>query len=166
VRQIRIARRAEAVLNDEWAIVGTYTPSTREKPDMFNNNGSFLLALFEFFLFFAWFMCLFWVLGDIFRSKDIGGGAKTLWVIFVIIIPWLGILVYLIARGGGMHDRQMEQVQAMQTAQAEYIKSVASGSGSGASSAADQIASAKGLLDSGAITQQEFDQLKAKALAG
>ena len=62
---------------------------------MFNDNGSFLLALFEFFLFFAWFMCLFWVLGDLFRSRDLGGGAKTLWVIFVILIPWLGILVYL-----------------------------------------------------------------------
>jgi len=68
---------------------------------VFNDNGSFLLALFEFFLFFAWFMCLFWVIGDIFRSKDMGGGAKTFWVFFVIFLPWLGILVYLIARGGG-----------------------------------------------------------------
>ena len=78
---------------------------------MFNDNGSFLLALFEFFLFFAWFMCLFWILGDIFRSKDLGGGAKTLWVIFVILIPWLGILVYLIARGHGMQERQLEQAR-------------------------------------------------------
>jgi Short C-terminal domain/Phospholipase_D-nuclease N-terminal len=128
---------------------------------MFNDNGSFLLALFEFFLFFAWFMCLFWVLGDIFRSSDLGGGAKTFWVIFVILLPWLGILVYLIARGKGMHERQLEQATAMQAAQTEYIKSVA-GSGS---SAADQISSAKSLLDSGAITQAEFDALKAKALA-
>jgi hypothetical protein len=128
---------------------------------MFNDNGSFLLALFEFFLFFAWFMCLFWVLGDIFRSKDLGGGAKTLWVIFVIIIPWLGILLYLIVRGHGMQDRQMEQAQQIQAAQADYIKSVASSSGS----ATTQIADAKGLLDSGAITQAEFDQIKAKALA-
>ena len=128
---------------------------------MFNDNGSFLLALFEFFLFFAWFMCLFWVLGDIFRSKDLGGGAKTLWVIFVIIIPWLGILLYLIIRGHGMQDRQLEQAQQMQAAQANYIKSVASSSGS----ATTQIADAKGLLDSGAITQAEFDQIKAKALA-
>ena len=72
---------------------------------MFNDNGSFLLALFEFFLFFAWFMCLFWVFGDIFRSSDLGGGGKTIWVIFVILIPWLGIFVYLIARGGGMQQR-------------------------------------------------------------
>ena len=130
---------------------------------MFNDNGSFLLAMLEFFLFFAWFMCLFWIFGDIFRSRDLGGGAKTFWVFFVILIPWLGILVYLIARGKGMHERQLEQAQAMQRAQAEYIKSVAaSGSSSGA---ADQITSAKGLLDSGTITQAEFDQIKAKALA-
>jgi hypothetical protein len=128
---------------------------------MFDNNGSFLLALFEFFLFFAWFMCLFWILGDIFRSKDMGGGAKTLWVIFVIVIPWLGILVYLIARGHGMQERQLEQVREAQAAQAAYIKSVAAPSGG----AASQIADAKGLLDSGAITQAEFDQLKANALA-
>jgi len=129
---------------------------------MFNDNGSFLLALFEIFLFFAWFMCLFWIFGDIFRSKDLGGVARTLWVLFVIFIPWLGILVYLIARGRGMQERQLEQVVQMQRAQAEYIKSVAGDSSTGA---ADQIASAKGLLDTGAITQAEFQQLKAKALA-
>ena len=128
---------------------------------MFNDNGSFLLALFEFFLFFAWFMCLFWVLGDIFRSKDLGGAGKTFWIFFVIIIPWLGVLVYVIARGKGMQERQLEQAQDMQAAQAEYIKSVAAAGGS----PADQISSAKGLLDSGAITQAEFDQIKAKALA-
>ena len=129
---------------------------------MFNDNGSFLLALFEIFLSFAWFMCLFWIFGDIFRSKDLGGVARTLWVLFVIFIPWLGILVYLIARGRGMQERQLEQVVQMQRAQAEYIKSVAGDSSTGA---ADQIASAKGLLDSGAITQAEFEQLKSKALA-
>lgn len=128
---------------------------------MFNDNGSFLIALFEFFLFFAWIMCLFWVLADIFRSKDLGGGAKTFWVLFVIIVPWLGVLVYVIARGRGMQERQLEQAKEMQAAQADYIKSVA-GSGS---SAADQIASAKGLLDSGAITEAEFAQIKSKALA-
>ena len=128
---------------------------------MFDDNGSFLLALFEFFLFFAWFMCLFWILGDIFRSKDLGGGAKTAWVIFVIIIPWLGILAYVITRGHGMQERQLEQAREVQAAQAAYIKSVAAPSGGSAS----QIADAKGLLDSGAITQAEFDQLKANALA-
>jgi len=130
---------------------------------VFNDNGSFLLALFEFFLFFAWFMCLFWVIGDIFRSGDLSGVAKTFWVFFVIILPWLGILVYLIARGHGMQQRQLEQAQQLQAAQTEYIRSVAGSSGAGSS--ADQIASAKSLLDSGAITQAEFDTLKAKALA-
>jgi hypothetical protein len=129
---------------------------------MFNDNGSFLLALFEFFLFFAWFMCLFWVLGDIFRSKDLGGVGKTLWVIFVIVLPWLGILVYVIARGHGMQERQLEQAKDLQAAQAAYIKSVAAPSSGGATS---QIADAKGLLDSGAITEAEFNQIKAKALA-
>ena len=130
---------------------------------MFNDNGSFLLALFEIFLFFAWFMCLFWIFGDIFRSKDLGGVARTLWVLFVIFVPWLGILVYLIARGRGMQERQLEQAIQMQRAQAEYIKSVAGSSPT--SGAADQIASAKVLLDSGAVTQGEFEQLKTKALA-
>jgi chemotaxis signal transduction protein len=107
-------------------------------------------------------MCLFWVLSDIFRSKDLGGGGKTLWVIFVIVIPWLGILVYLIARGHGMQERQLEQAREVQTAQEAYIKSVAAPSSGGV---ATQIADAKGLLDSGTITQAEFDQIKAKALA-
>jgi hypothetical protein len=129
---------------------------------MFDTNGSFLLALLEFFLFFAWFMCLWWILGDIFRSRDIGGVSKTLWVLFVIVIPWLGILVYMIARGRGMHERQLEQVKAMQEAQNDYVRSVAAES---PKSAADEIASAKGLLDSGAITQAEFEQLKARVLA-
>ena len=128
---------------------------------MFNDNGSFLLALLEIFLFFAWFMCLFWIFGDIFRDKDLGGVAKTLWLLFVIFIPWLGILVYVLARGKGMQERQLEQIKQAQLAQTEYIKSVA---GQSATSAADEIASAKSLLDSGAITQEEFNQLKAKAL--
>ena len=130
--------------------------------DMFNDNGSFLLALFEFFLFFAWIMCLFWVFGDIFRSRDMGGVAKTIWVLFVIFIPALGVLVYLIVRGGGMADRALEQQKEMQAAQAEYIKSVAA---SPSGSAAEQISSAKALLDAGTITQAEFDSLKTKALA-
>jgi len=127
---------------------------------MFNDNGSFLLALVEFFLFFAWFMVLFWVFGDLFRSKDLGGGAKTLWVLFIVFTFWLGLLVYLLVRGRGMQERALEQQKELQAHQAEYIKSVA---GAGATPT-DQIASAKSLLDSGAISQQEFDALKAKAL--
>jgi len=130
---------------------------------MFNDNGSFLLAMFEFFIFLAWFMCLWWIFGDVFRSRDLGGFAKTLWVLFIIVLPFLGMLAYLIARGRGMNDRTLEAQKVMQDRQAEYIKSVAGGSSR--SSTTDQIASAKALLDSGAITQLEFDQLKAKALA-
>jgi uncharacterized SAM-binding protein YcdF (DUF218 family) len=130
---------------------------------MFNDNGSFLLAMFEFFIFLAWFMCLWWIFSDLFRSKDLGGGAKTLWVVFIIILPFLGMFVYLIARGHGMNERAFQAQQEMQQRQAEYIKSVAGGSAG--ASAADQISSAKALLDSGAISQQEFDQIKAKALA-
>ena len=130
---------------------------------MFNDNGSFLLAMFEFFIFFAWIMCVFYVFGDIFRSRDMGGGAKTLWSLFIIFLPFLGVFVYLIARGGGMTQRSLEAHQQVQEQQAEYVRSVVATSGGGSSP--DQIAAAKQLLDDGAITQPEFDQLKAKALA-
>jgi uncharacterized SAM-binding protein YcdF (DUF218 family) len=123
--------------------------------------GLFWTMMF-WFLWIAWIVLLIRVIGDIFRSRDLSGVAKTFWVFFVIILPWLGILVYLIARGHGMQERQMEQAHEMNAAQAEYIRSVAGSSGG---SSADQIASAKSLLDSGAITQSEFEALKAKALA-
>ena len=128
---------------------------------MFNDNGSFLPAMFVLFLFFAWFMCLFWVLGDIFRSKDLGGGGKKPRILFVILIPWLGILVYVIARGRGIQERQLQQAKAMQAAQVSYIQSAA-----GSTSAADRISSVKTLLDQGAITQEECAALKSTALAG
>ena len=113
------------------------------------------------FLWIIWIMLLFRVFADIFRSEQ-GGFAKAMWVIFVIILPWLGILVYLIVRGHGMQERQLEQVKQAQAAQADYIRSVAAPS---ADDTAGQIAKAKDLLDRGAITQAEFDQIKAKALA-
>ena len=131
---------------------------------MFDDNGSFLLALFEFFIFFAWFMCLWWIFGDLFRSKDLGGMAKTLWALFIIILPVLGMLIYLIARGNGMTERGLEAQAEMQKRQDAYIRSVAAANG-GKSSAADDIVSAKSLLDSGAINQSEYEQLKDKALA-
>ena len=131
---------------------------------MFDDNGSFLLAMFELFIFFAWFMCLWWIFGDLFRSRDLGGVAKTIWAVFIIALPFLGVLVYLIARGNGMAERGLEAQAEMQQRQEAYIRSVAASDG-GRRSAADQIASAKSLLDSGAINQSEFEQLKAKALA-
>jgi predicted PP-loop superfamily ATPase len=92
-----------------------------------------------------------------------GGGAKTVWCLFIILVPFLGVLVYLIARGGGMSERALAQQQEMRRQQDEYVRSVVATSGGGSS--ADQIASAKQLLDAGTITQAEFDQMKAKALA-
>ena len=131
---------------------------------MFDDNGSFLLAIFEFFVFFAWFMCLWWVFGDLFRSRDVGGVGKTLWSLFIIFLPFLGILVYLIARGSGMTERTLEAQAELQKRQDAYIRSVAAPT-AGKGSTADEIASAKSLLDSGAINESEFQQLKAKALA-
>ena len=130
---------------------------------MFDNNGSFLLAMFEFFIFFAYLMCLFWIFGDLFRSRDLGGWAKFFWVLFIIILPFLGMFAYLIARGGGMQQRSTEQTAEIQKQQDAYIKSVAGQGGGG--SAADQIASAKQLLDNGIITQAEFGQMRAEALS-
>ena len=128
--------------------------------DFSGNFGDILMWTFWFFCFFAFFWLLIVVFGDIFSDKNLGGGAKTLWILFVIFLPWLGILVYLIARGGGMSERAAAKARAQHEAQASYIKSVA-----GTTSASDQIVQAKGLLDSGHITQAEFDAIKAKALA-
>ena len=131
---------------------------------MFDNNGSFLLAMFEFFIFFAWFMSLFWVFGDLFRSRDLGGLGKTLWSLFLIFLPILGMLSYLIARGSGMTERAVTAHAETQKRQEAYIRSVATPDG-GKGSVTDEIASAKALLDSGAISASEYDQLKADALA-
>jgi hypothetical protein len=106
-------------------------------------------------------MVLFQIIADLFRDRDLSGGWKALWVIFLIIFPFLAAIIYLIARGRSMADRQAGEMRKAQVATDQYIKSVASQG----SSPADQIASAKSLLDSGAITQQEFEQLKQKALA-
>ena len=115
-------------------------------------------SMFIFFLFVIWIWILITVFSDIFRRKDIGGGSKALWIIFVIVLPYLGVLVYLIANHDGMADRNIQQMQKQQSAADDYIRSVAGGS-------AAEIEKAKGLLDSGAISQAEFDTLKAKALA-
>jgi len=117
-----------------------------------------LWTMIIFFCWIIWFFLLFRVIADIFRRHDIHGGAKTLWLIFVIILPFLGVFIYLIVESHGMADRDMKSVQASQQQFDTYVKSVAGGS-------AAEIEKAKGLLDSGAITQSEFDQIKAKALA-
>jgi predicted ferric reductase len=113
------------------------------------------------FVFVMYLMVLFHIIADLFRDKDLSGWWKALWIIFLIIFPFLAAFIYLIARGKGMAERHAGEMRQAQAATDQYIKSVAS---QGASPA-DQIASAKSLLDSGAITQQEYEQLKAKALA-
>ena len=116
----------------------------------------------SFFLLFAYLMVLFQIVGDLFRDHTVSGGMKAVWVICLIFFPFITMVVYLIARGHGMAERHLAAAQGMKAQQDEYIRTVA---GSGGSSASDEIARAKSLLDSGAITQQEFDALKAKALA-
>jgi hypothetical protein len=115
-------------------------------------------TMFVFFLFFIWLTILFRIFGDIFRRKDIGGGAKALWIIFVIILPFLGVFIYLITQNDGMTQRALDRAQSQRADMDSYVRSVAGG-------AADEIERAKGLLDSGAITQAEFDTIKTKALA-
>ena len=125
------------------------------------NFASFLWDMLLVFAFVIWFWLLITVFADVFRRHDIGGFAKTLWVIFVIILPYLGVFIYLIAEHQGMAERNLKQAEAQQAATDQYIRTVAGGGGG----AAAEIERAKGLLDSGAITQAEFDSLKAKALA-
>jgi Short C-terminal domain/Phospholipase_D-nuclease N-terminal len=116
-----------------------------------------------FFLWVAWFIILFRVIIDIFRRHDIGGFKKVLWFIFVIILPFLGVFVYVIAEGREMGERDMAKAAAQQEEFDTYVKSVAGSGGGGGS--AGEIERAKALLDSGAISQEEFEQLKQKALA-
>ena len=128
---------------------------------MTTSFGEVLLWSFWFFIWIAaitvWFRCIF----DMFRDDTLSGWGKAGWAVLLIFVPWVGALIYIIARGRSMTERQMTAMAQQQAAQDTYIKQVAATS----TSAADQIASAKALLDSGTITQAEFETLKAKALA-
>ena len=115
-------------------------------------------TMLVFFLWVAWFMLLFRVFGDIFRRRDIGGGGKTLWIIFVIVLPFLGVLIYLIAQHDGMRERSTREAAGQKAAFDDYVRETAGGS-------AGEIAKAKELLDQGTITQAEFDAIKTKALS-
>jgi Short C-terminal domain/Phospholipase_D-nuclease N-terminal len=121
----------------------------------------FLEVLWTMILFFAW-VAWIWivvtVMIDIFRRDDIGGWGKAGWVVFVIVLPFLGVLIYLIAQHDGMRERSEKQVRAQRAAFDDYVREAAGG-------AAGEIAKAKELLDSGAISQAEFDAIKAKALS-
>jgi type VI protein secretion system component VasK len=124
-----------------------------------NFSDFFWLLIWSFFLV-CYLMVLFQIIGDLFRDKDLSGWWKALWIIFLIIFPFLAAVIYLIARGRGMAERQAGAVQNAQAATDQYIQSVAS-----RGNPAEQIASAKTLLDNGTISQDEFDKLKQKALA-
>jgi hypothetical protein len=119
-------------------------------------------TMLEFFLFFLWIYLLIIIFSDIFRSKDLGGLAKAVWVIFVIILPFLGVLVYLIARGGKMHERAEAQAAAQQKAFDSYVKQTAGASGG--SSSVDDLAKLADLKSKGVLTDAEFEAQKAKLL--
>ena len=125
---------------------------------VYNTFGQVMWTMLVFFAWILFFWLLFAVFGDLFRRDDISGWGKAAWAIFVVFLPFLGCFVYLISQGHKIGERNMHEAQAAQAQLDSHIKSVA-GSGS-----AEQIAKAKELLDSGAITQAEYDQLKAKAL--
>jgi len=127
------------------------------------SDWTFGQLMWSFLVFFTWilfFWMLFAVIGDIFRRHDISGWGKAGWIIFTVLVPFLGIFVYLIANSKGMAERNMKQVQAVQADTDAYIKSVAG------SDPAATIEKGHALLEKGAITQAEFEQLKASALAG
>jgi Short C-terminal domain/Phospholipase_D-nuclease N-terminal len=120
-----------------------------------------LWTMLVFFLWITWFWLLIGVFADIFKRHDLSGLGKTGWLIFTIVLPFLGVFVYLITQSEGMAKRRMGEVEAAQAQMDAYVKSVAGGGG-----AAAEIEKAQQLLASGTITQAEFDAIKAKALAG
>ena len=117
-------------------------------------------TMFIFFLWILWFWLLFTVFADIFRRHDISGLGKTGWVLFCILLPFLGVFIYLISQGQHMAERNVSQVRAQQARMDDYVRETA-----GSGGAAAEIERAKGLLDTGAITQEEFNAIKQKALA-
>jgi hypothetical protein len=119
-----------------------------------------LWTMFIFFLWIIWFWLLFTVFIDIFRRHDISGGKKALWLIFTIILPYLGVFIYLITQNEGITQRNLDRAQSQKAQFDDYVRTTA-----GSGGAAAEIERAKGLLDSGAINQQEFDSIKQKALA-
>jgi hypothetical protein len=117
-------------------------------------------TVFEIFLWIIWIWILIYVFVDIFRSHDLSGWAKALWFLFVLFIPLIGVLVYLIARGGEMHERAAQEAQQQDRAFRTYVQETA-----GSTSSADQLAKLAGLRDRGVITPEEFEREKAKVLA-
>ncbi len=125
-------------------------------------TGQVFWSMLWFFLWFIWIWLLVVVFGDIFRSPDLSGWGKALWSIFVIVLPYLGVFVYLIARGHKMHEHAMQRAQAQEAALRDYVQSVAATDGHGT---ADELARLADLRTKGVISEAEFQQAKAKALA-
>jgi Short C-terminal domain/Phospholipase_D-nuclease N-terminal len=125
-------------------------------------TGQVFLSFLWFFLFFIWIWLLIVVFSDIFRSHDLSGWAKAIWVIFVIVVPYLGVLVYLIARGHKMSEHALAAAQAQDQAQREYIRSAVGEP----PSTADELTRLADLKAAGTISDAEFEQLKAKAISG
>jgi hypothetical protein len=124
-------------------------------------TGQVFLSMMYFFLFFIWIWLLITVFGDIFRSHDLGGFAKALWVIFVILVPYLGVFVYLIARGHKMSEHALEAAQAQNAAQTAYIQNAVGST----QSTADELTRLADLKSQGVLTDEEFAAQKAKLLA-
>jgi hypothetical protein len=124
-------------------------------------SGQVFLSMLWFFLFFIWIWLLIVIFGDIFRSDDLSGWGKALWSLFIIVVPYLGVFVYLIARGHKMQEHQVRAAQAQDAAMRDYVQSVASSGGGGA---ADEISRLADLRDRGVISEAEFQQAKTKAL--
>jgi len=122
--------------------------------------GDFLLWAIYVFVLIMFLIIFFTIITDLFRDPDVSGWGKAIWTLALIFFTWITALIYLIVRGKGMSERRMNEMAEMQKAQNAYIRDVA-----GSASPADQIAQAKSLLDSGSISQDEFDRLKAKALS-
>lgn len=123
-------------------------------------TGQVLYSMLYFFLFFMWIMLLFWVFTDIFRSTDLSGGMKALWVIVVVLFWVFGVLIYLIVRGGKMHERALAAQQEQEKAAQEYIRQAA-----GTGSTADELSKLAQLKSDGVIDDAEFERQKAKILS-
>ena len=124
--------------------------------------GDIFWSVLWFFFLFIWLMVLFHVLTDLFRDHSVSGVTKTLWVLFLVFLPFLAVFIYLLVRGKGMGERAAAQQQRAQQEFAGYVRNVAA---TNETTPTEQIAKAKELLDAGAIDQSEFERLKAKALA-
>ena len=117
-------------------------------------------TILEFFIFFLWIFLVITIVIDVFRSHDMSGGVKALWLLFILILPFLGVLIYLIARGSGMHERAGKQAQDQQKAFSDYVAQTAKGA-----NPAEQLATLADLKEKGVITDDEFQAQKAKLLA-